>query len=268
MKRYYYLTFILIVMAITISPVYANQMSPKVKSAPTRDSLNDVRLFQTFFRDATISTRPYIEGGLRYDDYDHASVFVGDVKGGGTLFEHFEMGTHFGIISVDPDRGSIENGILDLFVCAKYDFSHTIARGRYNMKTVAGGYFTLPTGDEDSWQDNTNFGGFSAIRYPLKNRLVLTGVMGFDFIEVFDHFDGDKDRKTSILVGFGTIFPVDSLVSVVSEFNFHTEGDYVMLTGGIDYKMHLNGRVRGMIGFGLDDGAPDFSFRASYLYSF
>jgi hypothetical protein len=36
----------------------------------------------------------------------------------------------------------------------------------------------------------------------------------------------------------------------------------------VDYLLQNNGRVRGALGIGLDDGAPDIMLLASYLMAF
>jgi hypothetical protein len=48
---------------------------------------------------------------------------------------------------------------------------------------------------------------------------------------------------------------------------FKTAVDYAMLSGGVDYLLQNNGRVRGALGIGLDDDAPDVMFLVSYLMS-
>ena len=38
----------------------------------------------------------------------------------------------------------------------------------------------------------------------------------------------------------------------------------MMLSGGVDYNMG-NARVRGALGIGMDDGAPDFRIMGGYM---
>jgi hypothetical protein len=47
-----------------------------------------------------------------------------------------------------------------------------------------------------------------------------------------------------------------------------TDPDYMNLTVGADYKLKSNIRLRGGLGLGLDDGAPDFMLFTSFLFFF
>ena len=76
---------------------------------------------------------------------------------------------------------------------------------------------------------------------------------------------GDK-RETSMEIGSGLIYPLDKQMNIVGELVIKSEFDYMMLSGGLDYKT-VKGRIRGAIGLGLDDGpaCPDFQIMAGYL---
>jgi hypothetical protein len=50
--------------------------------------------------------------------------------------------------------------------------------------------------------------------------------------------------------------------------SIRTEGDYILLSGGVDYPMKSGGRLRGALGLGLDDGAPNFALRGGYYLGF
>jgi len=136
---------------------------------------------------------------------------------------------------------------------------------------------TLPLGSEDIGQGSLNFAGFGAVRYNLDNGMVLCGTAGLHFIETttitemrwdpvaMDIVGGEEETKyeTSFYLGFGNIYPIDEKMNLVSELVIRTEYDYMMLSSGIDMKMG-DGRLRGMLGIGLDDGAPDFSIFGAY----
>ena len=113
--------------------------------------------------------------------------------------------------------------------------------------------------------------------------MVITGTLGLDFYEVKKFTVGDykivngevvydtkeeTDYETSLVLAGGLIYPHSEQLNFVGEAVLRTEGDYFLISGGADYKLQSGGRVRGALGIGLDDGAPDFSLLASYLMPF
>lgn len=227
----------------------------------------DVHLFQTFLRDATISSRGYGEAGFNYSDYDYASSWGIGVQGGYPINPKLEVGAQWGFVNFSPEVGDGQSGISDLTVVGRY----LLIPEKFNLS--AGGYLTLPIGSEDVGQGRLNFGAFGALRYPLTNGMVITGVLGLDFIETttyeFNQNTFELEEKTehesSILIGGGAIYPINDQFHVIGELNFHTKGDYALLSGGVDYSLSGGSRVRGGLGFGLDDGAPDLMLMASFL---
>jgi len=215
---------------------------------------DDIHLFQSYFFDATISQRPYFEGGLSYSDFDTASVLAIGGQGGFPINKKLEVQAALSYINISPEQGDGQSGISDLSLYGRYNLSN-------NGKTIfsAGGMITLPVGSEDVGKGNTNFEGFGAVRHKLQSGLTLTGTAGLLF---FKNWEDDYD--TSFNIGFGGIYPVNNLLAVVGEFNMQTEGDYMMVSAGVDYKLS-KGHVRGALGLGLDDGAPDIQIYGSYL---
>ena len=71
-----------------------------------------------------------------------------------------------------------------------------------------------------------------------------------------------------MLIGGGVIHEVNSQINIIGELNFATKGDFSMLNGGIDYQMQSSNRLRGTLGIGFDDGAPDLAIVGSFLHEF
>jgi hypothetical protein len=90
----------------------------------------------------------------------------------------------------------------------------------------------------------------------LKKRLLIT--------------DGIKTAslELSLLLGCGAIYSINDRFYAVSEFNYQSEGDYMLITGRIDYELKIDKQVTTAIGIGLDDGAPDLTFMLSYSHAF
>jgi hypothetical protein len=230
-------------------------------------TLDDVHLFQTFFRDSSIATTHYGEAFLQYDDYDFGTrTFLG-LKGGFPIDPKLEIGARAGFINADPEHGESEFGLSDILVSGRYDIKEYMTFMPKLTKLAAGAYVTLPTGKRKIWEDKTDFGAFCAMRHPTNNGLVFTAVFGLDILDNIDR-RGNYGHETSVLIGGGVISPVNDQLNIVGELNAWTEGDYVLLSGGFDYKLETGSRVRGALGLGLDDGAPDFSLTVSCLQSF
>ena len=79
-------------------------------------------------------------------------------------------------------------------------------------------------------------------------------------------YETDKSTKheTSLNIGAGAIYPINEQLNLVGELFMQSEGDYMMLSGGVDYNLG-SGRIRGALGLGLDDGAPDIKIMGGYL---
>ena len=97
--------------------------------------------------------------------------------------------------------------------------------------------------------------------------MVITATLGLDLWETVNE-KGEDDRETSLILGGGAIYPVNDQLCVIGELNLWTEGDYMMLSAGIDYKLQMGSKVRGGLGIGLDDRAPDLQLMVSFLHYF
>ncbi|MDM7927019.1 MAG: hypothetical protein QUS35_13515 [bacterium] len=248
----------LLALLIAVSPVFA-QKKAAAKSTPAVSSsstLNDVRLFQSFFEDAPIAKTDYVQPSFSYSDYDAMSVMTIGAMGGHPFSPKMDLGgeLHYASYSWDMDGVDGESGITDLGLF-----------GRYNLKSEkgqvvsVGAQLTLPIGSEDIGQGNMNFGGFGAYRKALSGGMVVTATAGLYFYEVGD------DRENFLRLGGGLIKQMNKKTNLVGEFVMKTEFDYMMLSGGVDYAMSNGAKLRGGLGLGLDDGTPDMMLYAGYF---
>jgi len=228
-------------------------------------NMDEVRFFYNFFEDAAISTAPHAEGFFNYQDFDHRNVTQLSGRGGVPFKfreSQVELGGELSFLDVDPDQGSGDSGISDIRFVGRYHLDLPV-----EPHFTAGAQFTLPTGDEDLGQDKFNFGAFSAVRQRINQALVLAGTLGVNFVEVPDA-DGGDDRKFSMLLGGGGIYEMDEKLHIIGELRVQTEEDRGIIDGGADYVVIPNGRLRGALAVGFDDGAPDFALQGGFLYSF
>ena len=212
---------------------------------------SDVRSFQSFFRDGTIVGSPYVDGGIVFSDYDFLNTFALGARGGLPITNAFEIGASLALFSIDPEAGDGETGLTDLEVSGRY-----LVLDDENQVTV-GGFITLPIGDEDIGQSRTNFGIFGALRYPASEDITILGNAGLDLLDFADY-------EASLNLGGGAIFKTESDLSILAELAIQTFTDVVLLSGGVDYPI-TGARLRGSLGVGLDDGAPDFQLALSAL---
>lgn len=243
----------------------------------TKDRTDDVHLFQNFYRDATIASNPYGEAFVNYSSYEFGSSFALGVQGGYGVTPALELNANLGYASFNPENGDGTSGLTDLAVAGRY-----LLLNDNGLRIAAGGLVTAPIGAEEAGYGKLNFGVFGATRYTLSNGMAITGTVGLDFYETksFEYvapqngqlFGGTYEEKTkyenSVVLAGGVIYPATTALAVVGELLFITDRDYGMLSGGVDYLLQANGRVRGAVGLGLDDGAPDLMLMLSYLMSF
>lgn len=229
---------------------------------------DNVNLVQTFFQDAVIAKSAYGEGFFQFSDYDagFSSIDVA-VQGGFPLAPKFQLGGGIGFRSFSNGGGS---GISDLAASGRY----LVVSGPTAI--AVGGLLTVPIGDEDIGESSLDFSFFGSLRHPLPSGFVITGSLALEFLEtktvVFNtrtnRFEEGSDHNNGLLLAGGFIYPMKNSLSLVTELNIRTEGDYILLSGGLDYALQGGGRLRGALGLGLDDGAPNFALRGGYYFGF
>lgn len=240
--------------------VAALLLSFNSSQAQNKNKTDEVCLFQTFFQDAPIAASPYGEGFFQFANFDRDLSLVDFAAqaafpvapkmqiGGALAFERKSYG----------NAGS-QSGLTDLQIA-----------GRYNVVPGAtpitiGVLLTLPIGNEDIGEGTFDFSGFGSLRHSLPSGLVLTGTLG-----LFEHVEqASADHEAGWLIAGGMIAPMTGGLNLIGELKIHTRNDFTFLTGGVDYELRqAGGRLRGMVGLGLDDGAPNFLLRGGYFLVF
>jgi len=244
-----------------------------------QDYLEDVHLFQSFFHDATITAVPYGQAGIDFSHYSMMNSFGITAQGDYGINDNIEVGAGWGVRVLNYDINGVGNrgGLNDLTVTGRYLLMNVPAL------ISAGAYATLPVGSEDMGAGRFNFGVFSASRYALENGFVVTGNIGLDFFETTKietletgsiadgtyhvQFKEKSEYENSVRIGIGGIYPVNTNMNAIGELVIQTKGEYMMLSGGGEI-LKGPGRIRAMIGLGLDDGAPDIQIFTGYLLGF
>ena len=269
MRKSYVLLVIGLALLLIAAPVMAQKKVQKAQKVASYDA-NNVHLFQSYFYDAPITKMGYGQGGLKFSDFEFSNSFRIGVMGGYPINDKIEAGAELHYINISPDEGDGQSGISDLGVFGRYNLYD---QNKTNLSV--GAMATLPIGEEKIGQSKLNFGAFGAVRHGLNNNMMLVGTIGLMFFEKtefeFNPNTFKVDEKTSydnyLNLGFGAIYQVNSQLNIVGELSMQTEFDYMMLSGGADYKLS-SGHLRGALGIGLDDGAPDLMLMGGYQMAF
>lgn len=223
------------------------------------DRFDDVKLAQNFFRDAARSRTFFGEGRFVYGFGDNFNTMTLAARGYYPVRPDLEIGAELGFGSFDPDIPGRdgESGLRDWRIAAKY---HFFSPGQAHF--AAGGYITLPVGEEGIGEGDTDLGGFGAMRVPLSPNLVATGALGLDFVEIGD------DYEANLHLGGGLIYAMQANLDLIGEFAIDTQTDEAVLSGVLDYKVSPTGSFRGGLALGLDDASPDLAIYLAFLQHF
>ncbi len=231
-----------------------------------QDDSNGVRLFQSFNYDAPINSAQFGEGFFMYDSYDGFSNMNFGLQGGMPLSEQMQINFNAAFTRMSGG-GFSSSGLADLDIFGRYLITESD-----QMQISAVAQVSLPIGKEELGYGKLGFGGFGAVRYALENGIVVTGNAGLLFVETttysFNFTTGQLEESTefsnTLRLGGGAIYPMNEDMSIVGELVIISEFNYMALSVGAD-KMLANGRFRGGLALGLDDGAPDLQLFFSFL---
>ncbi|MEW5806845.1 MAG: transporter [Acidobacteriota bacterium] len=238
------------------------------------------RLIQLFPEDAAIVPTQWWEAQIRFisdGQYRSANIpdsdtFVLSPIVAFSLKDDLEVGAILSIENIDYDwkfKGDdSSSGIADTDIYVKYRIVKDPAD--FTLGAVA----TLPTGDEDEGRGAGKFNVelFGSGRKSMKD-FTIAGVFGFRLNRDATILEIDLDAKTSFILGGGIIYPFSDTLAFTGELNIETEryddmDADIRVTPGIQFNAFKNTVIRGGIGLGLADGAPDFEIIASYVYTF
>jgi hypothetical protein len=209
-------------------------------------NLQDVHLFNSWVADAVFTPGVDVEPAFLFSFYDQANLWFGGARTAIWVAPNVEVGGRFGWAGADPDNGPSGSSFGDLDLFARYrmpvDFPGTLA---------AGTELRLPTGSADAGQDNTFVRIFGAFRQEMAGAFTFTANLAFEYLD----FLGDD--ANGIAVGFGSLIPISGSLTTIVEFNLKTAFEYAIVTGGLDYELPPGGHLRGAVGIGLNDEAPD-----------
>lgn len=241
---------------------------PAESPAPAAGAPTD-RFFLAFAEEAAVARSQWWEGQVEFLGGNAQDVFVGDFVMALQLYKNLEIGGRVGFGSSSAsDGGPDGTGATDLDAWGKYLFRVG------SLDVAAGALLSVPTGDDSAGLGDDGFDleffGSVAHRGP---RFVLAGQAGIRFNGDGTFRQVDYDGDTSLLLGGGILFPVTDVFTVIGELRYESSrvergDDDFRVLGGVHWRTTGTAVVRGAVGAGLTDGAPDFQVLLSYAWTF
>jgi hypothetical protein len=236
----------------------APRAAEEAASSAAAGDAGSSRFLQGFIVDAEVTEGWWFEGQGRVQNFaGNADAFrLGPIVAF-TLFDKLEVGGRIDYISIDTSSGS-ESGASDTTAWAKWQFN------RNPVQVTVGGEFNIPTGDDGDGTGTGEFdaGVFVAVRKNLAEAYI-NGYLGLRENSGATIAGSSLNGKSSTFLGGGVIFPATKTLSYSGELTVETEryentDAMVELTGGVLWDFHERWTLRGGVGFGLDDGSPDW----------
>jgi hypothetical protein len=245
----------------------------------TADVTQNDRLLQRPEWDGAVIANSWLEGSLRFQGWEIDDADF-DVWMLGPTFmtslpnlPELELGARLAIIHFDPDFGGSETGVTDIDIWGKYQFYKT-----HSLMLSGGILLTLPTGSDDIIHPNAsgevNVEAFAAGRYQADRK---TAIVGHFFLRKNSDadIDGGAELDGELQVGFGAgaIYEMTPQLNLIGQLNFATEAyeefdNFIQLTGGAEFKVDSNLSLRGGLGLGLDEGAPEWEIMLAAAVTF
>lgn len=287
--------------------VIADDQTDADTTYPTYDrdnqkSLNNVRMLQRPEWDGGVVNRPWLSTELRYQSWDDkgtdfmlAPLFAMPAP----MLDQLEIGLRFYLLNWDPDSYLYDDssGLGDIDLWLKYLVLQTS-----QMETSAGLLVTLPLGDDSIGlpvaSGEFNFELFGGLRYNVNDALAVLAHLGIRKnadMEV-EYKDGGSDKWDGELqyqFSGGMIYQVNANLSINGEFSYasnpyttyyridlrrygyglypisaNDDEDDIRLTGGAEYTIMNDVSIKGGIGIGLDDFAPEYDIILGFTYGF
>jgi len=220
----------------------------------------DVHLLQNYFADAVITDVAYDEVFADFRMYGFGSASNFGLKGGFTLAPQFEINGQLSLATQSPKNSDAQVGLSDLVISGRY-----LAYRQGPTAAALGAEVTLPFGDSDVGYGNGGFAMFGALRQSLNAKSTLTATAG---LKTVPESWGVENSTASLTLGGGLIHRLSAQTHLVAEAVIYSKIHYLVLSAGLDRVLNNGARLRGMLGVGAADNAPDVWISLGYVFSF
>ena len=220
----------------------------------------DIHLFQNYFSDAVITKVAYDEAFVDYRMYSFGSTSNIGLKGGFTPAPQLEINGELSLATLAQKDYDSNVGLSDLIISGRY-----LAYKQGPTAAAVGAKLALPFGDSDVGYGNGGFALFGALRQTLSAKSVLTAAAGLDIVP--EHW-GAQNSASTLSLGGGLVHRISAQTHLVTEAAIFSKIDYLVLSAGLDRLLNSGTHVRGMIGVGAANNAPDVWISLGYVFSF
>ncbi len=239
------------------------------------------RLFLSFAQDASLVKSQWWEGQIEYADGQNTDPDVFIFRGVVAFHpvKQLEVGGSVGFGEANAPAGvSDGSGATDLNAYGKWVWPNVGT----NLDLSAGAMITVPTGDDTAGLGYNAFSTelFGSMRYRMQS-FILGAHAGVRFNGDGDFQGVPLSGKTSFDLAISAMFPLANQVTLIAESEIETErfdisvpgtpvniDTSAQILGGVDWAAFGRGHLRGALGAGLTDGAPNFRLILGYAYTF
>ena len=232
----------------------------------------NLRLFNRPELDGAAVSTAQIRAEIRHSDYETGELFSAGPSFSVPLMEgQLELGGRWLFLSAEPDEGDRENELSDIDLLAKF-----LPVKEEELKVATGFLFTLPIGDDVALvresSGELDFELFTAGRADLNDDVALIARAALRFNQDVEVGIAEIDGKLSLLAGLGFVFELGDELSVFTQLDFETEryedaDSDVGLSAALEYALSDLLGLRGGLGLGLTDGAPDYELGVALVYN-
>jgi hypothetical protein len=232
------------------------------------------RLFLSFVEDPALTDGPYFEvqADVIRDD-DAADLEAVKIVAAFTFtgLPRVEVGARTGYAEISSGGSGDESGAQDLELWGKFHLRRS-ANARWNV--AVGALITVPTGDEDAGlsADSTRAEWFVAASRTFAAAIVI-GHAGVVANEGGELAGTPLDGELAASAGLGLIVPLSGAASAVFEVSYdgarfeQTDSESRILAG-MNWQVHLRGKLRAALAAGLSDASPDAELIVGYAFEF
>jgi len=232
------------------------------------------RLFLSFVEDPALTDGQYLE--VQADaarDNDAADLEAVRIIAAFSFagLPRVEVGARTGYGETSSGGSGDGSGAQDLELWGKFHLRRS-ANARWNV--AVGALITVPTGDEDAGlsADSTRAEWFVAASRTFATAIVI-GHAGVAANEGGELGGTPLDGEVAASAGLGLLVPLSGAASAVFEVSYdgarfeQTDSESRVLAG-MNWQVHLRGKLRAGLAAGLADGSPDAELIVGYALAF
>ena len=262
--------------APALLPLLVVALAAADAQAGSAGEATDPRLMLRFVEDGAVVRRLWAEGGLSWERVtggtdlqfrpNVAFRYGRDVEAGlvAPVLRRTRSGSSM-LYGSEVDESLSSTGLGDLVLYGKY----RVLRSPFELSVGATCSLPLAHGDSGLTSGAVQGSGFAGLRKRFSS-LTLAGHVGFAVTEEA-RFGQGAEGRLSATAGLGVLVPLAPMWVLLTELDyagaqFEGDGAYSRVLLGLDWRPMSNMAVRGGVGTGLTDAAPEAIGLASLVF--